>query len=203
MNIAVTEESGRFAITAEMAEDIDTACSALSEEQGFTVTRANFVEAALRKYLRSEERRFLSILRKEKAVETKEARPEERAYFLWRQGGMSWPEIAEELDMKGGLSAERWAARFAYRACKPHPSMYPRPQLDGDSYFVCVETLELSVRADNALRNAGIMYIYQLTRMRRARVLELKNIGWKSFREIAAALKTRGLRFIDYDPEET
>jgi DNA-directed RNA polymerase subunit alpha len=59
--------------------------------------------------------------------------------------------------------------------------------------FKCVDELELSVRSQNCLQNAGIEYIYQLVERTEAEMLKTKNFGRKSLNEIKEILSDLGL----------
>lgn len=56
-----------------------------------------------------------------------------------------------------------------------------------------VDELELSVRSQNCLQNAGIEYIYQLVERTEAEMLKTKNFGRKSLNEIKEILADLGL----------
>lgn len=57
-----------------------------------------------------------------------------------------------------------------------------------DNLFKRVDELELSVRSQNCLQNAGIEYIYQLVERSEAEMLKTKNFGRKSLNEIKEIL---------------
>ncbi len=57
-----------------------------------------------------------------------------------------------------------------------------------ESLFKRVDELELSVRSQNCLQNAGIEYIYQLVEKTEAEMLKTKNFGRKSLNEIKEIL---------------
>jgi DNA-directed RNA polymerase subunit alpha len=57
-----------------------------------------------------------------------------------------------------------------------------------DTLFKRVDELELSVRSQNCLQNAGIEYIYQLVEKSEAEMLKTKNFGRKSLNEIKEIL---------------
>jgi DNA-directed RNA polymerase subunit alpha len=57
-----------------------------------------------------------------------------------------------------------------------------------ESLFKRVDELELSVRSQNCLQNAGIEYIYQLVEKSEAEMLKTKNFGRKSLNEIKEIL---------------
>ncbi|MEQ1501408.1 MAG: DNA-directed RNA polymerase subunit alpha [Myxococcota bacterium] len=59
--------------------------------------------------------------------------------------------------------------------------------------FKRVDELELSVRSQNCLQNAGIEYIYQLVERTEAEMLKTKNFGRKSLNEIKEILGELGL----------
>lgn len=57
-----------------------------------------------------------------------------------------------------------------------------------ESLFKRVDELELSVRSQNCLQNAGIEYIYQLVEKSETEMLKTKNFGRKSLNEIKEIL---------------
>lgn len=59
--------------------------------------------------------------------------------------------------------------------------------------FKRVDELELSVRSQNCLQNAGIEFIYQLVERTEAEMLKTKNFGRKSLNEIKEVLQDLGL----------
>jgi len=62
-----------------------------------------------------------------------------------------------------------------------------------ESLFKRVDELELSVRSQNCLQNAGIEYIHQLVERTEAEMLKTKNFGRKSLNEIKEILGDLGL----------
>jgi DNA-directed RNA polymerase subunit alpha len=58
-----------------------------------------------------------------------------------------------------------------------------------DSLFKRVDELELSVRSQNCLQNAGIEFIYQLVERTEPEMLKTKNFGRKSLNEIKEILQ--------------
>jgi DNA-directed RNA polymerase subunit alpha len=62
-----------------------------------------------------------------------------------------------------------------------------------EALFKRVDELELSVRSQNCLQNAGIEYIYQLVERTEAEMLKTKNFGRKSLNEIKEILSDLGL----------
>jgi DNA-directed RNA polymerase subunit alpha len=62
-----------------------------------------------------------------------------------------------------------------------------------ESLFKRVDELELSVRSQNCLQNAGIEFIYQLVERTEAEMLKTKNFGRKSLNEIKEILSDLGL----------
>ena len=60
-----------------------------------------------------------------------------------------------------------------------------------------IDDLELSVRAYNCLKRAGIQTIHELTEKTRSEVEKIKNLGRKSLREIQKKLIEYGLSFKD------
>ncbi len=67
------------------------------------------------------------------------------------------------------------------------------PQEFNENLFKRVDDLELSVRSQNCLQNAGIEYIYQLVEKTEAEMLKTKNFGRKSLNEIKEILQDLGL----------
>ncbi|MEA3223913.1 MAG: DNA-directed RNA polymerase subunit alpha [Thermodesulfobacteriota bacterium] len=59
--------------------------------------------------------------------------------------------------------------------------------------FRTVEELELSVRSANCLKNASMIYIYELVQKTEAELLKTKNFGRKSLEEIKEKLAKMGL----------
>jgi DNA-directed RNA polymerase subunit alpha len=62
-----------------------------------------------------------------------------------------------------------------------------------ENLYKRVDELELSVRSQNCLQNAGIEYIYQLVERSEAEMLKTKNFGRKSLNEIKEILADLGL----------
>jgi DNA-directed RNA polymerase subunit alpha len=62
-----------------------------------------------------------------------------------------------------------------------------------ENLFKRVDELELSVRSQNCLQNAGIEFIYQLVEKSEAEMLKTKNFGRKSLNEIKEVLQDLGL----------
>lgn len=62
-----------------------------------------------------------------------------------------------------------------------------------EALFKRVDELELSVRSQNCLQNAGIEFIYQLVERTEAEMLKTKNFGRKSLNEIKEILTDLGL----------
>ena len=62
-----------------------------------------------------------------------------------------------------------------------------------ENLFKRVDELELSVRSQNCLQNAGIEYIHQLVEKSEAEMLKTKNFGRKSLNEIKEILSNMGL----------
>lgn len=63
-----------------------------------------------------------------------------------------------------------------------------------ENLFKRVDELELSVRSQNCLQNAGIEYIHQLVERSEAEMLKTKNFGRKSLNEIKEILADLGLQ---------
>src|SRR5215472_14354805 len=57
-----------------------------------------------------------------------------------------------------------------------------------------VDELELSVRADNCLRNANLVYVWQLIQVTEAELRRLPNLGRRTLNEIVHVLGQHGLR---------
>jgi DNA-directed RNA polymerase subunit alpha len=64
---------------------------------------------------------------------------------------------------------------------------------DSDEKKVSIEELKLSARVKNALSKEGITTIEELTKMTKADLKKVKNMGQKSVQLIKEVLKTRGL----------
>ena len=56
-----------------------------------------------------------------------------------------------------------------------------------------MKEFELSVRTENCLENAEIVYVWQLIQKSEADLLKLKNFGRKSLKEIKGVLAELGL----------
>ncbi|HMV65225.1 MAG TPA: DNA-directed RNA polymerase subunit alpha [Myxococcota bacterium] len=67
------------------------------------------------------------------------------------------------------------------------------PEPFNEALFKRVDELELSVRSQNCLQNAGIEYIYQLVERTEAEMLKTKNFGRKSLNEIKEILQDQKL----------
>lgn len=69
-----------------------------------------------------------------------------------------------------------------------------------------VEELDLSVRAQNCLQNAGIKYVGELVQRTEQQMLKTRNFGRKSLKEIKDVLAdldlTLGMRLDGFDPEK-
>jgi DNA-directed RNA polymerase subunit alpha len=81
---------------------------------------------------------------------------------------------------------------FINFAEEEEPAVEERPETQqefNDSLFKRVDELELSVRSQNCLQNAGIEYIYQLVEKNEAEMLKTKNFGRKSLNEIKDILQ--------------
>jgi len=63
-----------------------------------------------------------------------------------------------------------------------------------EALYKRVDELDLSVRSQNCLQNAGIEYIYQLVEKTEAEMLKTKNFGRKSLNEIKDTLQDLGLQ---------
>lgn len=66
------------------------------------------------------------------------------------------------------------------------------PELN-KNLFRTVDELELSVRSANCLKNAKMVYIYELVQKSEAELLKTKNFGRKSLEEIKEKLAKMGL----------
>ena len=62
-----------------------------------------------------------------------------------------------------------------------------------------IESLELSIRAENCLRRAGIKTIDDLCQKTETEMIKIRNLGRKSFKEIKDKLNARGR---DFKPED-
>ncbi len=61
--------------------------------------------------------------------------------------------------------------------------------------YKTIDDLDLSVRAYNCLKNAGIRYVGDLVKKSEAEMLKTKNFGRKSLNEIKLILLNMGLHF--------
>jgi DNA-directed RNA polymerase subunit alpha len=85
---------------------------------------------------------------------------------------------------------------FINFAEEEEPAVEERPEAEqeySEHLFKRVDELELSVRSQNCLQNAGIEYIYQLVEKTEAEMLKTKNFGRKSLNEIKEVLSDFGL----------
>ena len=74
----------------------------------------------------------------------------------------------------------------------PGPLPEPTPALDPQ--FLSLAELELSVRATNCLESAGIVTVGDLCRRSPLELLEIRNFGETTFREVIEKLADRKLR---------
>ena len=58
-----------------------------------------------------------------------------------------------------------------------------------------IDSLELSVRSVNSLKNSSVRTLGDLVRLTEQQILEVKNFGKKSLQEIADLLEREGLNF--------
>jgi len=85
---------------------------------------------------------------------------------------------------------------FINFAEEEEPAVEERPETEqeyNENLFKRVDELELSVRSQNCLQNAGIEFIYQLVERTEAEMLKTKNFGRKSLNEIKEILGDLGL----------
>ncbi len=61
-----------------------------------------------------------------------------------------------------------------------------------------IEELDLSVRANNCLKRAGISTVLELTQKSEDEMMKVRNLGKKSLREVKEKLAALGLHFRDY-----
>ena len=118
-----------------------------------------------------------------------------------------------EIDTDGSISAED-ALTQAASILRDHVdlfvSMESQPEPAGEERHVDAkvqrirqlllrpvddEELELSVRAKNCLKAAGIESIGDLVRREESEMLKFRNFGRKSLQELVHVLEERGLRF--------
>jgi len=77
---------------------------------------------------------------------------------------------------------------------EPEPIVDEEPEQEfNENLSKRVDELELSVRSQNCLQNAGIEYIYQLVEKTEPEMLKTKNFGRKSLNEIKEILGDLGL----------
>lgn len=62
-----------------------------------------------------------------------------------------------------------------------------------------IEELDLSVRAYNCLKRAGIHTLQDITNMTENQMMKIRNLGKKSLKEVMDKIKDMGLRFRDED----
>ena len=62
-----------------------------------------------------------------------------------------------------------------------------------------VEELDLSVRAYNCLKRAGLHTLQDLTNMSESEMMKIRNLGKKSLKEVIEKIKDMGLTFRDDD----
>jgi DNA-directed RNA polymerase subunit alpha len=62
-----------------------------------------------------------------------------------------------------------------------------------------VEELDLSVRAYNCLKRAGLHSLQDLTNMSESEMIKIRNLGKKSLKEVMDKIKDMGLKFRDED----
>ncbi len=82
---------------------------------------------------------------------------------------------------------------FAEEDEPSQPEAAETQQEFNENLFKRVDELELSVRSQNCLQNAGIEFIYQLVERSEAEMLKTKNFGRKSLNEIKEILDDLGL----------
>ena len=68
-------------------------------------------------------------------------------------------------------------------------------KIPADLLLKSIEDLELSVRAQNCLRNNGINRVIELVNLSEDDLLKIKNFGRKSLNEVKESVKTFGLHF--------
>jgi DNA-directed RNA polymerase subunit alpha len=111
---------------------------------------------------------------------------------IWTDGSVS-PEDALAYSAK--ILKEQLQI-FINFAEEEEPAIEERPETEqeyNENLFKRVDELELSVRSQNCLQNAGIEFIYQLVERTEAEMLKTKNFGRKSLNEIKEILGDLGL----------
>jgi DNA-directed RNA polymerase subunit alpha len=111
---------------------------------------------------------------------------------IWTDGSVS-PEDALAYSAK--ILKEQLQI-FINFAEEEEPAIEERAEAEqeyNEHLFKRVDELELSVRSQNCLQNAGIEYIYQLVEKTEAEMLKTKNFGRKSLNEIKEVLGDFGL----------
>ena len=64
---------------------------------------------------------------------------------------------------------------------------------------IAIEDLELSVRAYNCLKRAGILTLHDLVDKSENEMMKIRNLGKKSLKEVIDKVKSMGLSFRDDD----
>ncbi|MFH1435192.1 MAG: DNA-directed RNA polymerase subunit alpha [Pseudomonadota bacterium] len=86
---------------------------------------------------------------------------------------------------------------FEEEADMPEPAYIPEEEFISEALFKTIDEIkdefDLSVRAQNCLRNEGIKYIGELVQKTEPEMLRMKNFGRKSLKEIKDTLARLGL----------
>jgi DNA-directed RNA polymerase subunit alpha len=140
------------------------------------VRRANFTVAETRVGQRTDYDRLTLTVETNGTISPQEA-VSTRPRWRRRTSSTSWAS-ARRRRFPGAADAAPTATPSAGRAV-PHPD----------------RRLELSVRSVNSLKNSNIRSLGDLVRQTEAQILQVKNFGKKSLKEIADCSERKGLNF--------
>ncbi len=111
---------------------------------------------------------------------------------IWTDGSVT-PEDALAFAAKILKEQLQIFINFAEEDEPAQPESSEATQDFNEALYKRVDELELSVRSQNCLQNAGIEFIYQLVERSEAEMLKTKNFGRKSLNEIKEILDDLGL----------
>ena len=80
-----------------------------------------------------------------------------------------------------------------FKEAQQEVAVVEKEEVMNENLFKTIDELELNVRASNCLRSHGIRYIWQLVQKNDTELLNTKNFGKQSLKEIKTALKQLGL----------
>ena len=75
------------------------------------------------------------------------------------------------------------------------PEKEPEPEEEDSILDASIETLELSIRSMNCLKNANIRTLRDLVSRSEREMVEIRNFGEKSLKEVRSKLEVLGLGF--------